>query len=236
MSEDFPKGNSILDFFNDTALKLEFDEPSNETISTPSEVQTTTTKTPLETADFIREKIDSCYKNLPEDVRKIIYVAYYVVDVANISGYQLLSNDRLIIFLLLDGKNWRSHSYKPFHYIDGCWEEKEKLTLPSLDLLTAVEGLFIKLSEEKSNLTWVWYEVQRLIGEIIDSVDDANMIVKELCIIAKVSGDYVRQLTKNRVYTAPWMARIVDMICQVKKSFDYNSTIDEITKTFHTFC
>ena len=56
-------------------------------------------------------------------------------------------------FLLLKGKDWRTHCGKAFQYKDGCWEEQESLVMPSLDFLTAAEGLFIALSSAE-NLPW----------------------------------------------------------------------------------
>ena len=51
------------------------------------------------------------------------YTAYYIVDDATISRYQLMSADRLMIFLLLKGEDWRSHNGKSFQYLDGCLVE-----------------------------------------------------------------------------------------------------------------
>ena len=95
---------------------------------------------------------------------KILYVAKYIADDAMISGFQLMSVDRSMIILLLNGENWRSHKCNAFQYLDGCWQEEEFVLMPSLNYLTAAEGLFITLSE-KEKLRCVervhFFEVER---------------------------------------------------------------------------
>ena len=63
-----------------------------------------------------------------------------------------------------------------------------------------------------------------------------DTIFKDLCMKAKLSGDHLKQKTKNRVYTAPFSARLADMFCNLKLSFDSTSTQDEIMKSFHRHC
>ena len=110
-----------------------------------------------------------------------------------------MSIDRLMVFLLLNGKNWRCHIWKAFKFEDGCWQEKERMELPALDLLTATEGLFISLSGIPS-LDWDWKIVQREFGEIFDSSNDSDAMLKCLWNKAKLSGDYLKQLTNNKIY------------------------------------
>ena len=110
-------------------------------------------------AQEIRDKIDKEFKDLPKDLKKILYIAKYIVEDATISGYQLMSVDRLMIFLLLQGEDWRSHKCKSFQYIQGCWQEQERISMPSLDFLTAAEGLFIELSKLEI-IPWIWSSVK----------------------------------------------------------------------------
>ena len=106
------------------------------------------------------DSVDELRTLCPENVRKILFIAKYMVDDAVISGYQLMSIDRLMVFLLLNGEDWRSHSCKAFQYFDGCWEESDRVVMPSLDLLTAIEGLFIALTSIE-NLPWSWKSVKK---------------------------------------------------------------------------
>ena len=65
---------------------------------------------------------------------------------------------------------------------------------------------------------------------------DKDKIIKDLCCRAKLSGNFLKEITKNRTYTGPWCARLADIFCSLKRTFDCMSAIDEITKAFHKHC
>jgi len=93
----------------------------------------------------------------------------YLVKDASMSGFKLDISDELMVFLLLDGQNWRAHDKQAFHYDSGCWDmcdgfANETLELPeqSKDYLLALEGLFIALSQmqEMKEVQWSWSNME----------------------------------------------------------------------------
>ena len=148
MSEDIlidtdgPPSGDILQYFDEMITKADLDRTLSEN-TTSSLTEKHINSNYLGMAQSIRQYINKEFNNLPENLQKILYIAKYIVEDATISGFQLMSGDRLQIFLLLSGENWRSHKCKAFQYVEGCWQEEDKLKMPALDLLTATEGLFI---------------------------------------------------------------------------------------------
>ena len=82
--------------------------------------------------------------------------------------------------------------------------------------MTDAEGLLITLSEY-DQLDWNWTKVQDALFEIIENISDSGEIMQNLCFKAKISGDHMKQSTKNHVYAAKWTARLADMMFQIKK-------------------
>lgn len=63
--------------------------------------------------------------------------------------------------------------------------------------IIAVEGVFIQLSEEK-NLAWKWEDVKLEIDKILsDNTTMPEDLIIFFCEKAKVSGDYLKNTTKN---------------------------------------
>ena len=51
-----------------------------------------------------------------------------------------------MIFLLMKGDTWRAHDDVIYEYVKGFWAEKPLLELQEPTILTACEGLFIRLA------------------------------------------------------------------------------------------
>ena len=56
------------------------------------------------------------------------------------------------------------------------------------------------------------------------------------CRLAKLSGDYIKQKTKNHVYKAEWASKTSYLIFQTKKKFDKNQTAVEIKQDLINSC
>ena len=90
------------------------------------------------------------FNGIPEECRRALATVKYLVTSAVFSGYALEGEERLTIFNLLCGHNWRSHEKKLSRYIDGCWKRRgDRIEFTSQEELTAVEGLFISLACEE---------------------------------------------------------------------------------------
>ena len=109
--ENLPKGAGILKYYEDLVSNYEFEAPSTSTVDT-SLLTAEESVSPIILLKNIRYYIDDTYKHFTGSERKLMYITKYLVDASDISGYQLLSRDRLMIFLMLDGQNWRSHSFR----------------------------------------------------------------------------------------------------------------------------
>ena len=92
--------------------------------------------------------------DLAEDESKILAAATYLFRDAESTGYKMRLEQRMIVFLIFDGGNWRSHSTQAYRYADGHWKQYTRLEVNFVDNLTALEGLFIQLAEE--DLEWNW--------------------------------------------------------------------------------
>lgn len=98
------------------------------------------------------------------------------------------------------------------------------------ELLTAAEGLFVKLSQQHEHLQWSWMDVRRYSLEVIESQE--NDIIRKLCNSAKLAGDYLKTMTKNQSYRAPWTARIAEAFFNLKKNLDHQKKVDDLTKLY----
>ena len=84
------------------------------------------------------------FNGIPEECRRFLATSKYVVTSAVYSGYTLKGGERLTIFNLLCGNNWRSREKQLFRYIDGvCKRWGDRIEFAPNDELISVEGLFI---------------------------------------------------------------------------------------------
>lgn len=99
-----PKGAGILKYFKNVVSSYEF-EPNASTSTTERLLTNEETISPLVLLKNVRTYIDDAYKCFNDSEKKLMYITKYIDDVSDLSGYQLLSRDKLMIFLLLDGRN-----------------------------------------------------------------------------------------------------------------------------------
>ena len=90
-----------------------------------------------------------------KDEQKILAAIYYLVKECNMSGFQLLSHQKLTMFALLDEGVWRVHENMPYNYDDGVWVKKDEVHAQPelLYFLTATEGAFVCLADDV-DLRW----------------------------------------------------------------------------------
>ena len=86
-----------------------------------------------------------------------------------------------MIFLLVRGVLFRSHSCQVFHYDNGVWTEEDLISIDCLDQLTALEGLFIELSNI-NDLEWNWPVVLEAIETLLEEHDQqSGSLIKKYC-------------------------------------------------------
>ena len=88
--------------------------------------------------------------------------------------------------LFVDGDNWRAHEMQTFKYEDGAWQMVEMLEINTWNILTAVEGLFIRVSEF-ADVQWTWTSVYSVIvGQLFPTMmnDDGPDVFTTMCRVA----------------------------------------------------
>ena len=111
--------------------------------------------TVAERCAFLMGDVAMEFNGAPEKCRMVLATAKYLVTSAVFPAYALKGEERMTIFNLLCGRNWRSREKHLFRYVGGVhkrWEDRTEFT--SHGELIAVEGLFISLSSEEP--TWKW--------------------------------------------------------------------------------
>ena len=87
----------------------------------------------------------------------------------------------------------------------------------------------IKLSEKAPS--WEWTSVSEALAEMISN-DAEEDFVEKWGHHAKINSDYTKQTTKNKAYSAPWTARLCDMIESIRKEFDNQKFMADLTEIF----
>ena len=154
------------------------------------------------------------FGNVSSNVHKVLSLVKYFTCDANISGFILIKEQKLIIFLISIQEHWRAHDDQIFKYEDGSWNRKDMLSYDQHDLLIAAAGVFIELSED-ANLPCRWEEVSNKLQEIIADQND-DQFFNNFSFVAKTNADHSKLITKNKSYSAPWTSRICDLINKLK--------------------
>ena len=193
----------------------------------------------------LRQRVDDVYRNCAPNERKFLCIAYYLVDVARMSGHVLETEHELCIQLLFDGWNWRAHEHQLFHYQDRCWDmldgfKNETMTLPDFgkDVLLAVEGLFIKLStiDGVKNTSWSWTEIRGHVHTACNEARQTGSVLGQLSQLAKKGSDHLRIATDNKVWKAHWTARLAEVVLKARKQLAMPHHLKETTKLFLQKC
>ena len=77
---------------------------------------------------MIQDEINEQFPNRYCKTKKVIGLIKYITSYACISGFQLMKEEKLTLFLLLNYEKWRSHDDKVYKYNEGSWEVKNFLT------------------------------------------------------------------------------------------------------------
>ena len=101
--------------------------------------------------------------------------------------------------------------------------------LGNFKYMQCAEGIFISLSTE-NNLHWTWESVREHVKQYIE--EDDEDFFKKFSRIAKTNGDHCRSISKNKVYQAPWAARIAEMIGKLKHDYDTDRKMTTLTNMF----
>ncbi|CAK0904007.1 unnamed protein product [Prorocentrum cordatum] len=158
----------------------------------------------------------SCVDFGPEtefERRKLLRVMTDLCD-TTVSSYQISHAQLLVILLVLDGEHWRAHNKHTFRYTDGAWDQTEYLEILPWDMLTALEGLPVKLGtwqgdgeppEEWSPPEWTWAAIKpRLHSHLSRDGDSAQSL-------------------RAVVWRGNWSLRCADMLNSLKKACDAGS-------------
>ena len=105
-----PSGSGILNYFNQSICSEEFREQLSEN---SSNILSTIVKDNgiSDLSEKIKEEIINKYSDYPRLVQQILFLTKYIAEDAVISDYMFMSKDRLMMFLLINGQNWRSLLY-----------------------------------------------------------------------------------------------------------------------------
>lgn len=163
---------------------------------------------------------------------QVATLALYLCE-ENITGYAPSNKHILTMLMAIDGGQWRVHKKQAFQYDPtGAWLRRERLVVDAWDMLTALEGLFIKLGNDNDVLGWNWAAVGPEVRKILDNLD-INLGLHALAVLARESSDHVRKQTKNKIWNANWTHRVADMVARVRNSLDRSgASSDNIMKLF----
>ena len=104
---------------------------------------------------------------------------------------------------------------------------------PSLNIITAAQGLFLKL---ESNVELEW-GLEKEIDMIVEECkEEEKNLIEILCHHVKVDSEFSKKLMNNKVYVAHWKSGIADMLISLKRNFDHPFYTDELTKLFQKPC
>ena len=171
---------------------------------------------------------------LADEERKILAASTYLVRDAEFPGYKMRIEHRMVLFLIFDGENWRSHSLQAFHYSEGHWGQAARLRVNFAESLTALEGLFIKLAEEE--VEWDWGQVAGKILRCLRGSGAPGEAPRALRELAKKESDHTRINTSNRTYKAIWPERIADMVQTMAADLDKSRAMEELSGFFIANC
>ena len=73
----------------------------------------------LQVAEALRVEASGDAPELEDDEEKLLAESTYLIRDAKFPGYKMRLEHRMVIFLIFDGENWRSHSLQAYHYSDG---------------------------------------------------------------------------------------------------------------------
>ena len=78
----------------------------------------------------------------------------------------MLKDDKLMIFILTSMEMWRCHDGRLYKYQTGSWDPANQLEFENQEILSATDGIFVTLADDKS-LPWRWDEVKEKLTEIV---------------------------------------------------------------------
>ena len=166
-------------------------------------------------------------------------VAKFICDM-NAANYMMSNMQKLTIFVLIDGGNWRAHKRQLFHLHNGAWDMEDRLALEAWDLLVALEGLFVtiasKIEAAGSEVQWSWLEASKYIHDTItESIHDGDLI-NTLASFAKQNSDHVRMVTGNKTWKATWARRVADMVALYRKGWESHTNTSILSRLFLQDC
>ncbi|OLP55530.1 hypothetical protein AK812_SmicGene48593, partial [Symbiodinium microadriaticum] len=158
----------------------------------------------------------------------------------NAANYMMSNMQKLTIFVLIDGGNWRAHKRQLFHLHNGAWDMEDRLALEAWDLLVALEGLFVtiasKIEAAGSEVQWSWLEASKYIHDTItESIHDGDLI-NTLASFAKQNSDHVRMVTGNKTWKATWARRVADMVALYRKGWESHTNTSILSRLFLQDC
>ena len=103
----------------------------------------------LRKVDSLELSVRSEFPEASDDDCRMLSCVKFLTREATISGYVLKLEDKLTLFTLLCGMDWRAHEGQLFHYTNGYWERRDgSLVFDASPQLIGIEGCFVSLSEE----------------------------------------------------------------------------------------
>lgn len=70
----------------------------------------------------------------------------------------------------------------------------------------------------------------------MDTIDDDDILVEDLCHLAKSNSDHLRRETKNKVWTAHWCGRMAHATNQLRSWLDSPHGVHSLSKLFLVHC
>jgi hypothetical protein len=178
---------------------------------------------------------------LNPDEQKLLTLAYYLIKYAMVAGYTHDSDTLLMFFLLSEGENWRAHQMQSFRYESGTWKMEDSLHITDItkSLLTSLSGSLIELSEnpDVEEVGWTWAGVQIPIKQIFQTAKASpNGMFDYFTNLAKVKSDHLRISTQNKVWQAPWMARLADLVRSARYTLSRSGATKDVNLSFLKSC
>ena len=158
----------------------------------------------------------------------------------NSTNYMMSNVQKLVLFLLIDGDNWRAHKRQLFHLRDGAWDMEEKLSLEAWDFLSAVEGIFVSIAtsieNDEKNILWSWADARSYVYKAIEGCKRRGELVDVCARIAKEHRDHVRVVTSNKTWKATWARRVADMLASYRKAWETQTHSVVLSRLFLQDC
>lgn len=162
------------------------------------------------------------HPDVTPDWKRVLAAVIWIACEARQMRYTIDDTDKVAVFRLLDGFNWRRHNKILYAYnVEGYWEEMGdgvKFTELAAEYLLAAGGLFTLLAEDEQLQIGDKMALCAMREGVRASVPSVEDLLAQLRQSAKEAGDASKFTTDGRAYRAAWQHRLADVTADLWKS------------------